>query len=266
MAMFSALVITQAQTVIWSDNFDDEDVSDWSVYDEDGDGNNWADLFAIQDSNGNPVTPISIISRSWQSNVPLTPDNWIVSPAIDLSSVSGDITLSWKVMAAANSSWNAEHYTVYVANSTELADLEASPVSFTETYSGSGEQQLKTLDLSSLAGQTVYVAFRHYDCTDQDFISIDDVQIEGNVTAGVSDVNASLASIYPNPVVDTFNVSLSSKFNANEVQVTITDLTGKTVKTFGAVSSYNVADLAAGVYVVKITDGKTTETKKIVKK
>lgn len=82
----------------------------------------------------------------------------------------------------------------------------------------------------------------------------------------VSDLNKNVSSVYPNPVVDTFNVNLSSKFNANNVTVTVTDLAGRTVKTFGSASSYNVSDLAAGVYVVKITDGKNTETKKIVKK
>ena len=100
------------------------------------------------------------------------------------------------------------------------------------------------------------------------YINFDDVVVTGDedVTAGVSDLNLAMASVYPNPVVDSFNVNLSSKFNANEVSVVVTDMTGKVVKTFGAAESYNVSDLAAGVYVVKITDGKLTETKKIIKK
>ncbi|SMC51831.1 T9SS type A sorting domain-containing protein [Moheibacter sediminis] len=85
-------------------------------------------------------------------------------------------------------------------------------------------------------------------------------------TMAVSDLNKNVSAVYPNPVIDNFNVNLSSKFNANNVTVTVTDLAGRTVKTFGSASSYNVSDLAAGVYVVKITDGQNTETKKIVKK
>src|SRR5690606_28806355 len=95
--------------------------------------------------------------------------------------------------------------------------------------------------------------------------AIDDFKVTA-ATMAVSDLDSKSSAVYPNPVVDSFNVNLSSKFNANNVTVTLTDLAGRTVKTFGSSSSYSVADLAAGVYVVKITDGKNTETRKIVKK
>src|SRR5690606_20588673 len=83
---------------------------------------------------------------------------------------------------------------------------------------------------------------------------------------GVGDVNNASFALYPNPVKDAFTVKLSSEFDAAKVSVTITDLSGKTVKTFGASDSYNVSELPKGVYVVTITDGKNIETKKIVKK
>lgn len=267
LALVAGFMTVNAQTVVWSDDFEDEDVSDWTIYDEDGDGNTWGDLFFVQDQNQNPVSPVSLISRSWQQTA-LTPDNWIVSPAVDLTSASGAITLSWKVQAAA-AAWDLENYSIYVATADDLATLEAAEVSFTETYddpANAGTQYDRELDLTSFAGQTVYIAIRHHDCTDQDWISIDDVTVTAESVMSVSDLDAKVSSVYPNPVVDSFNVNLSSKFNANNVTVTVTDLAGRTVKTFGSAASYNVADLAAGVYVVKITDGKNTETKKIVKK
>lgn len=58
-ALFAGFAMN-AQTVFFEDNFDDEDVSDWEVYDEDGDGNNWGDIFVVTDSDGNPVTPVSL--------------------------------------------------------------------------------------------------------------------------------------------------------------------------------------------------------------
>ena len=266
LAMVAGFSMINAQTIIWSDDFEDEDVSDWMIYDEDGDGNAWADYFQVQDGNGNPVSPVSLISRSWQG-VPLTPDNWIVSSEIDLTSVAAPITLRWKVQAAA-ASWDQEHYSVYVSTGVDLVSLEASDVTFSETYDDPddmGQQYDRELDLSSFAGQVVYVAFRHHDCTDQDWLSIDDVSVEGEALA-VSDVDKKVSSVYPNPVVDTFNVNLSSKFNAGNVTVTVTDMAGRTVKTFGAADAYNVSDLTSGIYVIKITDGKNTETRKIVKK
>ncbi|SMC51820.1 T9SS-dependent choice-of-anchor J family protein [Moheibacter sediminis] len=267
LAMVAGFMTVNAQTVIWSDDFEDEDISDWTIYDEDGDGNTWGDLFYVQDQNQNPVSPISLISRSWQQ-VALTPDNWVVSPAIDLTGASGAITLNWKVQAAA-AAWDLENYSVYVATAADLASLEASDVTFTETYddpANAGTQYDRDLDLSDFAGQIVYVAFRHHDVTDQDWLSIDDVSVEAETLMAVSDLNKNVSAVYPNPVIDNFNINLSSKFNASNVFVTITDLAGRTVKTFGAADSYNVSELPKGVYVVKITDGQNTETKKIVKK
>ena len=162
----------------FSDNFDDEDVSDWTLYDVDGDGLNWADIFAVQDNAGNPVTPTSIISRSWQQT-PKTPNNWIVSPAINLTTATA-ATLKWKVQCAA-AEWDKEHYAVYVGTSSDIAALAQSSVKFEETYDDPlnlGTQYSRSLDVSSFAGQTIYIAFRHFNVTDMDFISIDDVTVE----------------------------------------------------------------------------------------
>lgn len=180
LSCFLALGMSATAQTYFSDNFNDEDVSNWTRIDQDGDGKNWADIFVVPDAAGNPSTPVSLISRSWQVT-PLTPDNWIVSPAIDLSTAAGkDVMLNWKVLAAA-AAWDNENYSVYVATASDIASLTASPVKFSETYddpADAGTQYSRTLDLTSFAGQTVYVAFRHHGVTDMDFISIDDVVVK----------------------------------------------------------------------------------------
>lgn len=268
LALVAGFTAVNAQTVIWSDDFNDEDISDWTLYDEDGDGNEWL-VVQIQDDQGNPVNTPVLRSFSWVNPSAVNPDNWAVSPAIDLSNYSGEVILKWEV-SAADAAYSDENYSVYVATSNQVADLEASDLTFNEVVTdngpgGSENFYEKTLDISSLAGEVVYVAFRHHDVSDEFSIEIDNVSVEASAMS-VSDLNKNFSSVYPNPVVDSFNVNLSSKFNASNVTVTVTDLAGRTVKAFGAATSYNVSDLAAGVYVVKITDGKNTETKKIVKK
>lgn len=180
LSCFLALGFGASAQTYFSDNFNDSNVSDWTRYDVDGDGIQWGDIFQITNTGGTPVTPLSLISRSWQTD-PLFPNNWIVSPAIDLSTATGkQVMLNWKVMAAA-AAWDQEHYSVYVATTSDLASLQASPVKFSETYddpANLGTQYSRTLDLTSFAGQTVYVAFRHHDSTDMDFISIDDVVVK----------------------------------------------------------------------------------------
>jgi len=146
-------------------------------------------------------------------------------------------------------------------------DLVTSPVTFTEVYPGgsSGNWLDRTLDLSSFAGQTVYFAFRHHDCSDQDYLAIDDIVI----TAGGFSVESHLASsfsIYPNPATDVISVSNGVDTIEN---ITITDINGRVVKevTFGVDQpQINISDLAQGVYILNATSNGKTITEKIVKK
>ena len=249
---------------IWSDNFDDEDISDWEIIDADGDGRNWGDTFIVTGTGGVPVTPVSLISRSWAS-VPLTPDNWAISPAINLTSASGIITLNWVVQAAA-ATWSEENYTVYASTENTTDALEASPITFTEIYPGgtSGASLSRTLDLSSFAGETIHIAFRHHDTSDMDFLSIDDLVITGTL----STVNffANNFAIYPNPTSNVINLNSSSALINN---VVLTDLNGRIVKTLAlggvAQSKINMADLTTGVYFLKVSSNLGTGTTKVVK-
>jgi len=166
----------------FSDDFEDMDVSDWTFTDSDLDGNNFGDQFAI-----GAVTPSSsLISRSWIGSA-LTPDNWAVSSAIDLTGATGTINLDWKVQAAA-AAWDLEEYSVYVSTSSAIGTLVGSATTFNEIYddpANAGSSYARNLDLSAHAGQIVYVAFRHWNCTDQDWLSIDDVVVTSTKTIGV---------------------------------------------------------------------------------
>jgi len=269
MAVFASMMAVNAQTTIWSDDFQDADISDWTLVDADGDGFNF---LAYDPTIAQTGERYYLSSQSYDFDFgPLSPDNWAISPAINVAGFT-NLNLSYLV-GAQDGDYADETYTVYVATGNSIEDFENSTVFFSENigedYENLGELVERTLDLSAFNGEeTIYIAFRHHDSYDMFYLNFDDVVVTGDedVTAGVSDLNLAMASVYPNPVVDSFNVNLSSKFNANEVSVVVTDMTGKVVKTFGAAESYNVSDLAAGVYVVKITDGKLTETKKIIKK
>ena len=178
LSMLSMASISYAQTYFFAD-FNDESMAGWTKYDSDGDGYNWGDTFKITNTAGAVVSPISLISRSWQTS-PLTPDNWAVSPEIDLTNASGPVILTWKVAAAA-AEWDQEHYSVYVATDKTIAALTASSTTFSETYNDPadlGTQYTRELDLSSFAGQKIYVAFRHHNVTDMDYLSIDDVTVK----------------------------------------------------------------------------------------
>lgn len=271
LSLLGGMLLGYSQSVIWMDDFNDEDLSDWTLIDADMDGNNWGDMFTVNDSDQQPVTPVSLISRSWQGD-PLTPDNWAISPAIDLSAVSGDISLEYITQVPA-ASWDEEHYTVYVSTTNTIDGFTSSATQMSETLGDAGNTGTptpKSLDISAFAGEeTVYIAFRHHDVTDMDFISIDDVTVmaESLSTSDLSSEAKSSLTLYPNPAKDLVKVGLGENFDLNKVRITVTNLTGKVVSkvSFDA-NGINVSNLPAGLYVVTATDGENTVSKKLIKK
>ena len=139
----------------------DGDTFEWTAYD-----------YAAGDGQGNVAT-----SASWDGTQgPLTPDNWLISSAIDLSNATGTIMLEWVVIAQ-DQAWADENYTVYVANSNTPAALGASSTTFNEVIGTSSGYMARSLDVSAFAGQTIHVAFRHHNCTDWFRMNLDDISV-----------------------------------------------------------------------------------------
>lgn len=260
---------SHGQTQIYFDDFEDQDISDWTLYDGDGDNNWWGDQFTVNNSSGVAVTPVSLISRSWLGS-PLTPDNWAVTPLIDLSAypVGSTVTLSWKVKAAA-ASWDQENYSVYAATANDVATLTAATVTFNEIYDDPGDTGPildRTLDLSALAGQGIYIAFRHHDCTDMDYLCIDEVKVTAT-SLKTDEFFASNFSFSPNPTKDVINIS--NKNSLTMKSAVITDMNGRIVENIDlkgmSNSQINVSELNSGVYFLKITTDQGVGTTKIIK-
>lgn len=127
----------------------------WTAIDADGDGYNWY------------IYSGAMQSASYDDGV-LTPDNWLISPQFALPS-TGNYEVTWTAMAQ-DQSWPAEHYGVYVSttgnNTTDFTMLQEWTLS-TGAYN-------PVIDLSDYAGQNIYIALRHFNCTDMFRMSIDD--------------------------------------------------------------------------------------------
>lgn len=160
---------------VWSDDFEDGDISDWILTDLDGDGNDWLTI-AGQGIDGSTC----MASASWSPVTgPLTPDNFATSPAIDLSDATGDIRLLWKAYGQ-DQMWAAENYQVWVSTSNDPAEIAASgDMVFEETLSAQGDQVWlnREVDLSSYEGQVIHITFRHVDVTDQFRMNLDDIAV-----------------------------------------------------------------------------------------
>jgi len=259
-----------AQQIIFQDDFNDLDISDWTIFDEDGDGFEWSAV-QIQDTNGLPVGTPVLRSASWTGGppaTPLNPNNYAFSPAIDLTNETGNtITLSW-VVTAADAGYSNEFYTVYVSNGNTVADALGASVNFSEFVTDNGPGGLdnpytKTLDLTSLAGSVVYVAFRHHNVTDQFTIEIDDVTVESETlsTTGFDSINF-------NYFVDA-NATLNLSANESLSNVKLFNLLGQDVLSKSLSSqneSIDISVLNSGVYLAQVQINGKVETFKFVKK
>ncbi len=151
--------------------------ADWVSLDEDGDTFNWYQ--GISPSHEAQDGDKSAVSASYENDTPaaLNPDNYLITPAVEI--VDGDFLVYY--VAAQDPSFPAEKYEVLV--STTSIDVEDfTDQVFTEVLSTDvwAERQV---DLSSYAGETIHIAFRHFDVSDQFEMKIDNVKI-GDPSAG----------------------------------------------------------------------------------
>ena len=173
---------------VFSVSFEGDDYADWSIIDADGDGNNWMILDQIADGldwNPGHTGVASATSASYtQGAGALTPDNYLVSPQVPLGG-----TLSFWACAQ-DPDWAAEKFGVAVSTTGNSSAADFTTLqSWTMTAKGLGSRTTDTraggtrmgnwyqytVDLSAYAGQTGYVAIRHYGCTDMFRLNVDDI-------------------------------------------------------------------------------------------
>ncbi len=260
------LGLTAATAQIYTAN-DSAAFSMWTAIDLDGDGNNWVATDVSWLTNTQTGQGGCAVSNSWAGS-PLTPDNLFTSPVIDLTGTVG-ATLEFSVgnPETTASGWYEEHYAVYVTDDAAAFAAAAAggtfPTPELETTLTAGDTMFtETIDLTAFAGQTdVYVIFRHFNCTDENFIILDDLTITGDF-ASINENSLEVLSAYPNPATDVLNI----KLNNNASQVSIISLDGKVVYTESVntnILALNVADLTAGIYFYEVV---TAEGEKITNK
>ncbi len=111
----------------------------------------------------------------------VTPDNYLVSPQFRLGG-------SFKFYAASRmSNYPAEKFSVLVSETTNTSASAFTHTELTVTLSDNSWNEY-TIDLSGYSGMG-YVAIRHYDCTDQHLLYIDDVTIVEGVNQSTGNGN-----------------------------------------------------------------------------
>lgn len=245
-----------AQTVVFTENFDGNTTSNWMISDRDGDEENWEILNAeVNEVVG--FTGNFAVSFSWYLEA-FTPDNLLISPQINLPT-SSNLKLSYKV-AAGDPDVNAEHYAVYVIPASAVFAGTETAV-YEETLS-SDVVKTVTVDVSAYSGQNVKIIFRHYNCTDQFYMGIDDITVVDNATLATVEQLKDELVLFPNPVSNGLNISGASKIN----ELKVFDMNGRIMDVRQTGNTLDFSKLKTGIYIVSgEADGKGF-TRKIIKK
>ncbi|MDD2230907.1 MAG: choice-of-anchor J domain-containing protein, partial [Candidatus Cloacimonetes bacterium] len=151
----------------------------WTSQDVDGDTYNWMQYATAGTAHtgANSAASASYVndtksaqqSHSSSSRGTLTPNNWLITPRLTIS--TGDELSYW--IAAQDPLWPAENYSVKLSTTNNQIASFTNTL-FTETLT-SGDWQNHVLPLNTYAGESVYIAFQHHACTDQFVLKLDDV-------------------------------------------------------------------------------------------
>ena len=143
----------------------------WMTLDADGDGQTWI------------LYQGAIQSASYNSTA-LFPDNWLISPQFAIPA-TGNYEVTWTATAQ-DQSWPAEHYGVYISTT---GNVDTADYTLIQEWTLATGLFNPVIDLSSYAGQNIYIALRHFNCTDQFRISIDDFTVREQAGANQVTIN-----------------------------------------------------------------------------
>jgi len=196
-----------AQEVLWSENFSSWTINstgNWTIIDGNNDSRNWSGF------NTGAAQGFAAKSDSW-NQTPISPNNYMISPAITLAEGTESAFLTWKAWAH-TANYPAENYSVYIVTENTIEAINASPVAFNEVLSSSqiiSNPSMPVIDVSSFTSEPFYIVFRHHDCFDEWSLYIDDLSIFQPPLVDV-ELNAVSVEDYISSESTDFNFNLST--------------------------------------------------------
>ena len=257
----------KAQTIAWSS--DSEDLTGWGSLDFDGDTFEWGVYEGGAETFGFNAGAL-FFSESWSSEpapggTALNPDNYLFTPTFLMPATATSITYKMKV-AALDAGFFAEKFAVYVYDDNDLETPEILIHEETLTAGGTGSaKDITTTIPVSFAGKTIGILIRHFDCTDQNQLLIDDFEVSYSTSLSTEDNELKIASVYPNPIKDIVTIETNTTIDG----VSIINQLGQQVLTFNKSQIFNnkvdLNSITKGLYFMNIKTENKTQSIKIIK-
>ena len=215
-------------------DFDDGTMQGWTTIDANNDGYDWVlgsqcgGIYLVAGASlsgsGHNSSADLVVSGSYSNvtNQAITPNNFLVSPnkaeytAVDFWACGQD------------ASWASEHFGVFVSTAGNTAAADFTMVQeWTMTAKGEGAMSIGrdgntraqgswheyTVDLSAYAGQEIWVAIRHFNCSDMFMLDVDDITL-GEPEKAAMDVTPYASAVTPAPAREMWD--LVGTFSAAE--------------------------------------------------
>ena len=183
------------------------------------------------------------------SGAALTPDNWAIAPAIEIE--DGPISVSLYAKGQ-DPDYAAEHFQIYVGTSADVATMTA----VSEEFVATDEYTQYTADVpASYVGQTIYVAIRHYNVSDEFVLVVDNFEVLAYGHVVITDVEENIAetiAVYPNPTSSMVTIA-----NAEGKDIVVVNSLGQVVASIenaAANQTIDVTNFANGTYFVKVNE------------
>lgn len=249
---------------VFSENFNPP-VYPRTITDLDGDTKNWILAAGSPATAGFGITGNFMASQSWTNATgPLTPNNLLTFTNPIAIPATGTTTLSFRI-GANDTGFPAEHYAAYVTTSNVNGTITSSVPVIEETLTVGGTSQVKTIALNpTLAGQNVYLSFRHFNCTDQNALMLDDISISTTSPSGASAIQTDIntATAYQTTIKSSGTIYAKDTATAK----LMADVTNSTTFDYGCVNTSVSRDLAtAGAAAVNYGGGTTNNLKVMAK-
>lgn len=209
------------EDLLLNENF--EEVNDgeipegWKIVDGDGDGQCWKTLanrvatWFIPHSGAK-----GIISMSWENFKTYNPNNYLITPKVD-----GAYKL--KYYFAINPVAHSDHYAVMASTTND--NPENFSIVFEETgtelpfIKGSESQSEWIERVVMLPEGTQHIAFCHFNCTDQNYVLLDDIKVYRGIATRVNDLHTDSASS-----IEGYYDLMGRKFDAMQPGINIVKL------------------------------------------
>ncbi|MCD9616298.1 T9SS-dependent choice-of-anchor J family protein [Chryseobacterium gleum] len=293
--------VAAAQSLVWGNSFDTPaDLQGWTFHDLNSNGNGWVQGQNIYHNGTSLTYGTAGVLRHSISLVPTgnatgfaTENDWIISPQIDLTNVSGTVTLAAYIgRQRSTHTIVARDLFIYVSTPQKevpaLSDFQAMTVDANGNDISSAykiqvgdsanpfpadltEFVESLVDLSAFAGKKIYIgmwANRKASGNNIQNININEIGIYADSFLGTKDVkrNKIVTQIAENPVKESLQLQLNPALKENITVVSIYNAAGQKVLTAQYSKAIHLAGLTPGAYIAEITDGKTTERLKFIKK